>query len=363
MFNSSYGSGSRAFSLLVVLMGAGLAGCPASSSRPDFGPNAAVPSRPVPSPETVPTTDAPTQPTAPTQAQPTADDPAKPVSPPGNSPTNTAATPTAAAQGDSLTLGVWNMEWLSETENAGNAPRSASDYARLASYLPTIDADVMVLQEVESLVAVRRVFAEPEWNAHIADQPSNQRVAVVWRDGIQLQVLPDYEALNTSRLREGVDFEVTLPGESAPTVRVLGVHLKSGCFSDDYRTAGSDACVKLATQVPLLEAWIDARATEGVPYMVVGDFNRRLQAADPFWLELDDQQPAGADLEMTYGAARPLCWNSRYDQFVDHLVLGGPAIPLFVADSFREFVYPAADDAFRERLSDHCPLLIDLATP
>lgn len=348
MFNSSPGPGFRALSLLLVLLGAGLAACPTSSSRPDFGPTAAVPSRPSSSaPETVPTTDRPSTLASRSQAQP---------------PTG-AAIPTAASQGDSLTMGIWNMEWLSETENAGHSRRSAADYARLASYLPTIDADVVVLQEVESLAAVRRVFAEPEWNAHIADQPSNQRVAVVWRDGIQLQVLPDYEALNTSRLREGVDFEVTLPGESAPTVRVLGVHLKSGCFSDDYRTAGSDACVKLATQVPLLEAWVDARATEGVPYMVVGDFNRRLHATDPFWLELDDQQPAGADLEMTYGAARPLCWDSRYDQYVDHLVLGGPAIPLFVADSFREFVYPAADDAFRDQLSDHCPLLIDLATP
>ncbi|WP_159820262.1 hypothetical protein [Colwellia sp. 20A7] len=33
--------------------------------------------------------------------------------------------------------------------------------------------------------------------------------------------------------------------------------------------------MKLSNQVQPLEAWIDARATEGIPFIVLGDFNRR----------------------------------------------------------------------------------------
>jgi endonuclease/exonuclease/phosphatase family metal-dependent hydrolase len=357
MFNSSLCSSPRVLFLFVAVLAQGLAACPPPASAPEAGSATGAASQPTAAPAHTVEGSAAAVADLP---QPTADEAsAEPAAP---APSDSAPSD-AATNAEALTLGVWNMEWLAEADGAGYSPRTAPDYVRLAGYLPVIDADVLVLQEVESLAAVRRVFAESDWNAHIADQGSNQRVAVVWRTGVQLQVLPDYEALNTSNVREGIDFQVTLPGAAAPTVRVLGVHLKSGCFSDDYRTADSDACVKLATQVPVLEAWIDARAAEGVPYMVVGDFNRRLQPADPFWIELDDRQPAGADLEMTYGTARPLCWNSRYDQFVDHVVLGGPAIPLLVPNSFREFVYPAADAAFQEQLSDHCPLMVDLATP
>lgn len=352
MFKSALCSGPRAVFALVAILAQGLAACPPPASAPEAGFANGAASQPTAAPAHTVEGSAPG---AADMQQPTADEAS--TEPEATTPSD------SAANAEALTLGVWNMEWLAEADGAGYSPRTAPDYVRLAGYLPIIDADVLVLQEVESLAAVRRVFNEQDWNAYVVEQDSNQRVAVVWRKGVELNVLPDYDALNTANVREGVDFVVTLPGESATAVRVLGVHLKSGCFSDDYRTADSDACVKLATQVPVLEAWIDARATEGVPYMVVGDFNRRLQPADPFWIELDDQQPAGADLEMTYGTARPQCWNSRYDQFVDHVVLGGPAISLLVPNSFREFVYPAADAAFQEQLSDHCPLLVDLATP
>jgi hypothetical protein len=64
------------------------------------------------------------------------------------------------------------------------------------------------------------------------------------------------------------------------------VHLKSGCF--DQAHSGS-ACSTLFEQVPVLETWIDQPAGEDVPFIVLGDFNRRFNLpGEPIWAELDD---------------------------------------------------------------------------
>ena len=36
-----------------------------------------------------------------------------------------------------------------------------------------------------------------------------------------------------------------------------------------------NACEKISKQIKSLEAWIDQRAKENVPFAVIGDFNRR----------------------------------------------------------------------------------------
>ena len=42
---------------------------------------------------------------------------------------------------------------------------------------------------------------------------------------------------------------------------------------------------------------IDDRAAEGIPFIVLGDFNRRFDASDDeFWQAIDDGKPRNADL-------------------------------------------------------------------
>jgi hypothetical protein len=53
----------------------------------------------------------------------------------------------------------------------------------------------------------------------------------------------------------------------------MSVHLKSGCFENASTSA---ACETLLAQVPVLEGWIDAAADGSMPFIVLGDFNRRL---------------------------------------------------------------------------------------
>src|SRR5688572_22396178 len=56
-----------------------------------------------------------------------------------------------------LTLGSWNLAWLSASNLRGPVKRAPADYERLARHARSIDADVIAVQEVESAEALARV--------------------------------------------------------------------------------------------------------------------------------------------------------------------------------------------------------------
>jgi hypothetical protein len=59
-------------------------------------------------------------------------------------------------------------------------------------------------------------------------------------------------------------------------LRLLSVHLKSGCHEGSLETPTDPDCVTLAAQRAPLEVWIDEAAQELVPFAILGDWNRRI---------------------------------------------------------------------------------------
>jgi hypothetical protein len=142
----------------------------------------------------------------------------------------------------------------------------------------------------------------------------------------------------------------------------LSVHLKSGCFDMALSTPGND-CGKLLQQVPLLEGWIDQRTQEGVPFAILGDWNRRFDAepSQELWREIDDGLPAPLDLlRATEGVGASCPSSPQFTDFIDHIVLDEQAARWLVAGSFSQLQYSGADAAFFDRLSDHCPIRVAL---
>ncbi len=261
-----------------------------------------------------------------------------------------------AADGE-LTIATWNMKWLHRNNGAGEVPRDNGDYERMAHYASVLDADIIALQEVDGAEAAARVFDPAEYDFHMSSRSSLQRTGFAYRKGLQITTHPDYTALEIGNLRRGTDLEVEVEGQ---TLRLLNIHLKSGCFSQSLGSTSS-SCTKLAAQVDVLEDWIDDRASEGTPSMVLGDFNRRLFASsnDDVWAELNDGSPAGADLSSPTDSGTALCNDGQYPQFIDHLVTNAAATSMVVEGSFGQVIYSNADDGYE--LSDHCPLSIQLA--
>lgn len=276
-------------------------------------------------------------------------------------------TNTATISSRPLKIASWNLEFLAERDGAGCEPRVAADYAAMRRIAESLDADVIAFQEAETPAAAARVFDPSRYTivmesrpgeatglcgGKLPDQPFiRQAVGFAIRKGIGFDRNPDVTSLMTGnpQLRSGVD--ITLRPAGHQPIRLLGVHLKSGCFSG---TEGM-VCPTLLAQVPALEAWIDQAARGPVRFAVLGDWNRRLASpGDVVWSEIDDGDPANADLRLADVGVVPGC-DPRYTAFIDHIVLDRRAAAAMTG--FSETQYASGEKHY----SDHCPITVTLA--
>lgn len=266
----------------------------------------------------------------------------------------------------SLRIAAWNIEHLAAVPELGCFPRDEAGYALVADVISRVDADIWLLQEIESDAALARVFDPDSWTFHVENRPDTgrgpacrgredgntlrmQRTAIAIRNGIDHVRGEDLQALDTEGrgfLRHGVNITINFRGTP---VDLMSVHLKSGCFSG----SGASACPTLFDQVPVLESWMDAQGAAGRAVIVGGDFNRRLAVSDdPVWDDLDDGDPVA--LTLAGQGIGPRC-DPRYQEFIDFIVLNEHAAGFKVTGSFAETVF---SDGMRA--SDHCPISITL---
>lgn len=264
-----------------------------------------------------------------------------------------------AVQAEPLKIATWNIQNLRNANYEGPNSRERLDFQRLAGYAEQLGADVIALQEIENDAAMARVFPPLKYRLVISERDAKQRTGFAVRVGIGVERHPDLKGLDVSgELRHGVDITITKRGRS---MRLLSVHLKSGCESSSLSGTGlPEDCTLLNRQLPKLEAWIDARAREDLPFAVLGDFNRELNAPDDqFWAAIDDGVPDEADLVSATAGQQSACWGTESPQFLDHLVLDRRAGAMMQAESFEQLVYT---EGLRDkrRLSDRCPVAVTL---
>lgn len=261
----------------------------------------------------------------------------------------------AIALAEPLKIATWNIENLRVGAN--------KDYLQLKDYAKDLEADIIALQEVDGKDAAQQVFNPGDYNFYFSSRNNPQRTGFAVRKGINVTQNPDYDALNVSGgLRYGTDITVSTDTQK---IRLLSVHLKSGCFTKplDGLGSGRGACDKLSRQVPVLEDWIDTRASEGIAFAVMGDFNRRLNiAGDDLWSEIDDGVPANADLTKVTEGKTSQCFNGQYPQYIDHIVLDKQASGWLDSSSFEQELYGQPIER-QSKLSDHCALAVILDVP
>ena len=208
----------------------------------------------------------------------------------------------------------------------------------------------------------RRGWSFPDHQFCFSGRVAVQNNGFAIRRGLPFACAPDLIDLSMKDdVRRGVELRV-FPG-TPQELRLLSVHLKSGCARDPLDSARPN-CGVLAGQVPVLERWIDAQAMANKPFAVLGDFNRDLRrepAGVSLWADLDDADPAAADLVNTAEAqVFQNCMPSQtFSGFIDYIVLGRQMAQGLVRDSFGRALF-RPKDALRRKLSDHCPVFIRL---
>ncbi len=269
------------------------------------------------------------------------------------------------ASADTIKIATWNIENLEASPGKGRNPRNAEDFLRLKGYAALLNADVVALQEIENEQALAKIFDPDLYRFFVSERggKAKQRTAFAVRITVPVRRHPDLEEMNTTgRLRHGVDIEI-MAGKTS--IRFLVVHLKSFCFQKPLPEPSIEGnhCEKLASQVPVLEQWIDQRAANGTPFIVLGDFNRRFdKPGDDFWSEIDDGEPNGLDLSRATEGRSSECWSGKYPRYIDHIVYDVQVGKWVVPGSFEQLVY-AENESMQEFLSDHCPVAVTLDVP
>jgi endonuclease/exonuclease/phosphatase family metal-dependent hydrolase len=277
---------------------------------------------------------------------------------------------------ETLKIASWNIAWLGSHEYN---KRSDADYQELARYAAQLDADVIAMQEVESAEWAKKVLGD-DYEFFFTTKDWVQRVGVAVRksSGYKAEGI-EYLELDQGLARRGMDVTLTREGKS---VRLLAVHMKSGCFDNALDQASiakmpntnkkeeyaKIACAELAKQAKPLEAWVDARAKEGVPFMLLGDFNRRFvrdialnhSEIQGLWQAIDDE---GAEALWTPTIkAESKCWGGYYKDYIDHIILDPKSKAHYVDNSFDQLVFKQKySREVSQNLSDHCPISVKLA--
>lgn len=258
---------------------------------------------------------------------------------------------------EAIKIATWNIEHLRAENNVGAVKRTDRDYEALAVLGKQLEADIIALQEVDGPSAAARVFDPQEYNFFFSDRNDVQRTGFAVRKGFEVVADEDFvELALDGSVRRGTDITVKVGNQH---LRLLSVHLKSRCFEKSLDTDDRH-CRKLAAQLPILEGWIDKRTEEGVPFIVLGDFNRRFDAdGDEFFPEIDDGDPAPLDLVRAIEGEESECLGGRFPLYIDHIVFDEQAAPMRVAGSFEQLQITEEDEQ-NFALSDHCPIAVRL---
>lgn len=269
----------------------------------------------------------------------------------------------APARAEELKIATWNLNWLTTrpTGSPGLPPdvvsRSDDAFALLRRYAGELDADVVAIEEVDGREAAGKVFPADRYSIHMTRDRLTQRTGLAVRRGLHYQVNPDYTALAGDpalRLRSGADITLHL---SAGELRILAVHLKTGCQAQPLVNATRRSCVELRDQIGPIQTWIAARTAEQMPFLVLGDFNRGMDGHDPFIAALREAAPLS---RATEGRSSP-CWGA--EMFIDHILAGGAARAWMRPDTLRVLRYRETGPEWKQALSDHCPVSVRLILP
>lgn len=249
--------------------------------------------------------------------------------------------------------------------------RDAQDYHQFNESIRQSQIDILAFAEVGSVNAIRQVIGngyDIELSHRAFDKLSEgkwrQYTGFAIRKGLVYQRHPDLNlnVNHNNRLRNGVDIEFTTA--SGKQLRLLAVHLKSGCFTQTK--SSSFACQTLARQARQLHRWIVKRNKQKQRFVILGDFNRRMLNVENQWffhmLQANEHQMKNHLIIINHGASH--CWSkninkhqkvwmSEHKQFIDFILMNKLSAAAYISNSFKE----VAASRFATRhfnLSDHC---------
>jgi endonuclease/exonuclease/phosphatase family metal-dependent hydrolase len=281
------------------------------------------------------------------------------------------------ANAKSLRVVTWNTEHLAAHNGKGCKARDTESYTQMRQYAQSLDADVIALQEVDSLAAVERIFPDSQWQIIMSsrtDSPSytcrenkqastQQKVAFVVRKPILIKQVNHLSELAKAKVgaREAIHLQIEQAGKP---LNLLNVHMKSGCFVENYEVSNKSNCAIYAKQAEYLKSYLAQQNLARENWFILGDFNHHLTATDNhFRVELlaasdyknkkdySDGSPLIAANNLFIATDGVVGCHPKYPLPIDHIVISASMRRALVPSSVKFHNYNTD-----HMLSDHCAL-------
>ena len=271
--------------------------------------------------------------------------------------------------------------------------------------LRNVAPDVIAFQEISGMAAAkdamgaaRDEFSYCQSSDRDPQNPEAQRLVIAARNSVfTMTGCQTDQSLAVEDVRSPGHFTrpaliAGLTGPGGKPWRVATVHLKSGCASPagdpkfDFRGAYLDStdnpnCPTLRKQVEPLERLIEREGTAGSNFILLGDFNRKLDleanakagtaraggaagtglpdtstAVRLLWPEVNDRDPAGS--ELTLFLREPRSSSCAENEGLDHVAVSKNLAAVNRGVRTREVELAKFGGHFLA--SDHCPLVVQL---
>jgi 5'-nucleotidase (lipoprotein e(P4) family) len=271
-----------------------------------------------------------------------------------------------------LKVATWNVEHLAYPIDTGCKPRSQTDINAMRDYIERVNADIYALQEVASKEALSNLFPDEHWQIFMSPRQDSksytcrglgnastqQKVAYAVRKGL---VVNDVQGLSVFGLnRPGLRYALQMDIQTdVGNISLLNVHMKSGCFVDNYSRSDSEACKVFAEQAPLLDQWIEEQEQQNTPYIVLGDFNHRLSAPYNHLTQQLFTNSDGSVSSLQNTTANLIGCHPYYPAPIDLVFLGGmPSSGM----SYKTQAHKFESMQVESMLSDHCAVSLSIGT-
>lgn len=272
-----------------------------------------------------------------------------------------------------LSVATWNVEHLAYPIDQGCKPRTETQINAMRDYVERVNADIFALQEVASQDAVRLLFPADEWQVFMSPRPDSepyicrgsgrestqQKTAFAVKKSIVVNAFSPVSQLGLSSpgLRYGLEINVET---TLGAISLLNVHMKSGCFVDNYRRSDSKACQAFAQQAPILDQWIEQKERKNEAYMVLGDFNHRLTAPYNHLTQALFTLSDGSAATLLNTTRNMIGCHPYYPAPIDMIFVGEMPLSRDKVMSLASIAHDFDNMKPQEMLSDHCAVSLSI---
>lgn len=254
-----------------------------------------------------------------------------------------------------MVVATFNVEWLGDGKT-DRKPRNEADYNNIAKIISELNADIVGLQEIENVNAIKKILKYlKSYKFIITENKTAQNVAYLYNSKLEIKrsFVSDRIDVADRSTRPALVMECK---KSNFDFVVVNVHLKSTSRYDNTAEKKERSFDLRGSQVIELNKFADSiiNAKKELDVILLGDFNDTpIRKKNPTLTPLIENPNLVFITKDMKSCKNP----SMYS--IDHIISSKSAFNRFTTDSERNFdIGLVFGKELTQNISDHCPIIL-----